>query len=557
MKDSVGFKQMTQDLSDARANPSFDVKEMTAFFWGSSFLLREKVRPWVENEPLFDQSDFVFKSRQEQMSYALKVAQKTIEISDRYQLDREEQLALLSYVHLMTPLSLHYTAFIPVIEAQGTPEQIERFVLPAKRHTIIGCYAQTELSHGSNVAGLKTTATLDKTTDEFVIHSPDLTASKWWIGGLGMASTHAAVQAQLVIEGQSFGPHLFIVPIRSRVDLTPLPGVTVGDIGPKAYGGFAGVDNGFVLFDQVRIPRENMLMRFSQVNRQGDYQAPVHSKLSYGSMVKIRVDVVLDAVDKLAKAVTIGVRYCTVRRQFGGQEERQVISYSSVQHRLIPLVALSYVLQMAAQELKETFEDFQQQLMTGDTHRLPEIHASSCALKSWASRQSSDGIEHCRKALGGHGFSAFSGLSHLFATFVPANTYEGDNYVLAQQVARFLLKQLQKPEGFRSASYLTLKVPTLSLHSSEDLLEPATQLKLFELRSLGLVHRLARRLSAGTDWSRLNMDCWQIQIAHAEYLVVRSTLAKLKTAPKPALAKVLKRLLDMVSFMFVSTINLC
>ena len=45
--------------------------------------------------------------------------------------------------------------------------------------------------------------------------------------------------------------------------LSALPGITVGDIGNKF--GFSANDNGFLKLDNVRIPRENMLMRYSQV----------------------------------------------------------------------------------------------------------------------------------------------------------------------------------------------------------------------------------------------------------------------------------------------------
>ena len=75
----------------------------------------------------------------------------------------------------------------------------------------MGCYAQTELGHGSNVAGLETTTTLDKTTDEFVIHTPSIGATKWWPGDLGNFSTHAIVFAQLLIDGNKYGVFPFLV----------------------------------------------------------------------------------------------------------------------------------------------------------------------------------------------------------------------------------------------------------------------------------------------------------------------------------------------------------
>jgi len=79
---------------------------------------------------------------------------------------------------------------------------------------IHGCYAQTELGHGSNVQGIETTATLDQTTDEWVIHTPVITATKFWPGELGQFATHAIVFAQAIIDGNKMGLMSFMVQIR-------------------------------------------------------------------------------------------------------------------------------------------------------------------------------------------------------------------------------------------------------------------------------------------------------------------------------------------------------
>ena len=148
---------------------------------------------------------------------------------------------------------------------------------------------------GSNVRGLETTATYDKSTEEFIIHTPVLTASKWWIGSLGRTyvldreaahprANHACVMAQLILDGQSYGPHAFIVPIRDLKTHKPLPGVTVGDVGPKF--GLNTLDNGFILFNNVRIPHENMLAKYSHVVKAtGSYERPPNANVGYGTMV--------------------------------------------------------------------------------------------------------------------------------------------------------------------------------------------------------------------------------------------------------------------------------
>lgn len=137
-----------------------------------------------------------------------------------------------------------FIAFIPVINSQGTDEQIEKWIPPAEKFQIIGCYAQTELGHGSNLSQLETTATFIRDTDEWEINSTSFTAAKWWIGGLGAICTHAVVQARLFIDCKDYGAHVFVVPIRSLEDHKSFPGIEVGDIGPKAYGGFNKMENG-------------------------------------------------------------------------------------------------------------------------------------------------------------------------------------------------------------------------------------------------------------------------------------------------------------------------
>lgn len=152
------------------------------------------------------------------------------------------------------------------------------------------------MGHGSNVQGLETTATYIPETNEFEIHSPTLTSSKWWIGGLGKAANHAIVMARLITDGKDLGPHPFCVQIRSLQDHTPLPGITVGDIGPKF--GFNATDNGFIMFDHYHVPHVAFLARYSQVNKgTGEYSKPPNAKLSYGTMVYVRANIVMGKIN--------------------------------------------------------------------------------------------------------------------------------------------------------------------------------------------------------------------------------------------------------------------
>lgn len=189
---------------------------------------------------------------------------------------------------------------------------------------MIGCFAMTELAHGSNVAGLETTATFDPETDEFVIHTPSVSATKWWIGGAAQSATHSAVFAQLVINGKRHGVKTFMVPLRNPSSFALLPGVAIGDIGKKM--GRDGIDNGWIQFTNVRIPRAYMLMKHTQVTRDGVVHEPPLAQLTYGALLQGRTAMVADASNVSKKALTIALRYAAVRRQFkvGHKEVRNL-----------------------------------------------------------------------------------------------------------------------------------------------------------------------------------------------------------------------------------------
>ena len=178
------------------------------------------------------------------------------------------QLLILVDPGFMTRLAVHYGLFFNTIMGQGTPEQVAYWVGRGAGdfRGIIGCYAMTELGHGSNVAGIETTATFDHESDEFVIHTPSLTATKWWIGGAAESATHSTVFANLIVDGKRYGVKPFVVPLRDPETFSLLPGVTIGDCGAKM--GRNAIDNGWIQFTQVRIPRTNMLMRYTQVSRE-------------------------------------------------------------------------------------------------------------------------------------------------------------------------------------------------------------------------------------------------------------------------------------------------
>ena len=404
---------------------------------------------------------------------AFQKLRRVLQISRAQQLDPMED-RVLKHLAGLTFIGLHDNVFLPTLLSQAAPEQLALWLPSALSYRWIGCYAQTELAHGSNVRGLRTTCTYLPDADQFDLHTPDPSAVKWWPGCLGITATHAVVYARLIVHGVDHGVHNFLVQIRALSDNTttsiennndennennnddeneedqannqrgpahtPLPGVTVGDIGPKMSTN--DNDNGFLSFSHVRIPRTNMLMRHLQLDPGGALRRqPGPEKASYATMTRVRAGIVMSAGMALSDAATIALRYAAVRRQEpGAAVETPILNYASVQYCLLPALAGAYALRFVGQEMFRAFLELEQRSAAGDYSLGAITHATSCALKSFCTTLGADGIEECRRSAGGHGFHHFSAFPQLYGRYMPLFTAEGNNWLLTQQSARFLLK---------------------------------------------------------------------------------------------------------------------
>ena len=321
-----------------------------------------------------------------------------------------------------------------------------------------GAFAMTEIGHGSDVASIGTTATYDPETEEFVIHTPFRGATKDYLGNAALHGQAATVFAQLITGGVNYGVHCFFVPIRDA-DGTMRAGITSEDDGVK--GGLNGIDNGRLAFDQVRVPRFNLLNRYGDVSADGTYSSDIPTPgrrffTMLGALVQGRVSLDGAATTGAALALDIAVTYANQRRQFdsgAGTAEVVLLDYGKHQRRLLPRLATVYAHAFAHDEFLQKFDG----VFSGRTDPPAEredLETLAAALKPLSTWNALDIIQECREACGGSGFIAENRLVGLHHDLDVYATFEGDNNVLLQLVGKRLLSDYAKQFRGKDAAAL-------------------------------------------------------------------------------------------------------
>ncbi|KIW26553.1 uncharacterized protein PV07_09639 [Cladophialophora immunda] len=444
-------------IASERKRSDINLQQLSEHLMGSEYLERQRrVLAILGKEKIFSKSTQANLSRPDRYKLGLARGKRMRQLQDTHGWDDDDFLMAEYLVDDIQPYHLHISLFTAAVREQASDEQRAYWMPKIAAWEVIGAYAQTELGHGSNVRGLETEARWDPTTKEFIIHSPTITASKWWNGTLGRTANYAVVIAQLMLPEngtyKSYGPHPFLVQIRDLKTHQPPQSIVVGDIGPK-YG-YAPMDNAYCLFNQHRVPHSAMLSRHSRLDPEtGVYIKPKNPSSVYGQLTRGRSVIVMNARLVLARAVTVAVRYLSIRRQFRDQDnptqplETPVLDYTTVQIRILPLLATTFALHYSGAHMRQLYERTRKNDTTIDTvdqAALSELHSTSAGLKSLATTLAADGIEICRRSMGGHGFGGGTGLVQLNADYLSKPTVEGDNWMITQQVARYLIKKVKE-----------------------------------------------------------------------------------------------------------------
>lgn len=420
-----------------------------------------------------------------------------------------------NYIGVFTTLGFHDLSLVIKFGVQfglfggsilhlGNEEQQNTYLPDTGTLDLAGCFAMTETGHGSNVRELKTTATFDSDKDELVIHTPSYEDGKEYIGN-AMDSQMATVFAQLIVAGESKGVHAILVPLRDNSH-NLYPGITVTDCGYKM--GLNGVDNGRIWFDQVRVPRSNLLNRFGEIDEQGNYSSSIENPgkrffTMLGTLVGGRVCVPRAGLSAAKVGLTIAINYALKRRQFApklGEQETLLLDYPSHQRRLMPLLAKAYALNFSLDYLAKRF-------LESSSEDIRFVETFAAGLKSYATWYTTETLQECREACGGKGYLWENRLTDLKADSDIFTTFEGDNTVLMQLVAKGILSDFSQEfhdEGYRAV--VRMLVGQLATNLSErnfiatrntdyeHLCDSDFQLAAFRFREKELLFSVSKRM---------------------------------------------------------------
>jgi acyl-CoA oxidase len=551
-------KNASNQTHNYESNYSFAVNHMTAILDGDVANAINEVKKVISSP------EFAYENTTDVAVYREKVLEWCQILADKNLGNRAfpkkygggENLA--EYFAIMETLSFHDLSLVIKFGVQfglwgmsiyslGTEKHYKKYLNKIGKLELPGCFAMTETYHGSNVKGLLTTATYNHADQTFTINTPHPQAQKEYIGNAANHGQMATVFAKLIINDVDYGVNAFVVPIRDE-NQKPLHNVEIKDCGLKM--GLNGVDNGTLSFHNVVIPKENMLDKFASVNDKGEFESPIPSDnrrffTMLGTLVGGRIGIPRSALAAAKSGLAITIRYSDQRRQFGpeGGSEIPILNYRMHQRRLFPNLAQTYALHFALRYLTQRFID-------KASEEMQEIEALAAGLKAYTTWHTTATLQECREACGGKAYLSENRIGTLKNDTEVYTTFEGDNTVLMQLVAKSRLsvfrKSISELDSMGKVSYvwqqtkiiLSEKNPFVTRDTSDShLLDPAFHINAFYYREQKIVLSAAKRIKklidSGLDaYDAFNVAQHQmidVAKAYLDRVILEQFLTKIET----------------------------
>ncbi|GAM29006.1 hypothetical protein SAMD00019534_121820 [Acytostelium subglobosum LB1] len=504
--------------------------------------MKDKAREFLQHSPVFKSGrDLPPMQYKDLVLEQLKAIAKSGLYDAQYVRDRPDITFILADVfssfnnNIVTKFGAQYGLFCGSLLMLGT-ERHQHLLELGNKIKAVGSFSMTEVGHGSNVQALQTTARYKADTQEFIIDTPTPMSEKYWIGGAGVHAHYTTIFARL-IDAQSIdrGVHAFVVQLRDVSTNAPMPGIQIKECGMKL--GLNGVDNGHIKVTNVRIPRVNLLNKFSDVNEKGEYTSKFRDPLqnfaaTLAPFVSGRVFVATIAGGAMKTCLAIAIRYSHYRKQFGPdlKNELPIITLPSQQRRLFVPLANLIIMDMYNKKMVEL-------LMTDRNGATQVTHAHCAGIKALFSWESIKAFQTCREACGGQGFRLENRIAEFKSDSDITATYEGDNTVLMQQVAKYAMSASKKsdeavvPVSFKGDARQEL----YNFNNLLALFKARKQLKLSEARQLVSLPSEGGKYEAYTK-----AIPWLVSagFAHMEYEIIDNAVKVIKqdtVAPVPQL----------------------
>lgn len=521
--------------SQHQTQSTFDIDALAKVLDGKSEQINKRVKTII-SDVNFQRADTdnLSERRETVLKWAKLLADQGMG-SMAYPKEYGGQDDMSSYFSVMETISYHDLSLVVKFGVQfglwgmsvyflGTEKHHKKYLKDIGTLQLPGCFAMTETGHGSNVRGIETTATYDHSKRSFIINTPGELARKEYIGNAAVHGQMATVFAKIIVEGKDYGVAAFVVPLREK-NGTLKPGVTIKDCGRKM--GLNGVDNGVIYFKDVVIPKDDMLDRYAGVSDDGKFVSPISSDnrrffTMLGTLVGGRIGIPRSGNAASKLGLTIAIKYGDKRRQFGpeGASEVPILNYRTHQRRLMPLLANTFALHFSLQYLTERF-------LTRTEEQMQEIEALAAGLKSFATWNTTATLQECREACGGKGYLSENRIDDLKNDSDIYTTFEGDNTVLMQLVAKSRLTEF-KPEfsnmnAFGILNYVAQQAATAISEknpiatrttSDEHLLDPAFHMDAFTYRERDILTSAAKRLRRHIKEGMDSFDAFNVSQHH-------------------------------------------
>ncbi|WP_296623667.1 acyl-CoA dehydrogenase [Marivirga sp.] len=521
--------------SEQKSKSSFDPKLMQEILDGSKIELIQKVKDTLTKpEFAYHQHEKIADQRAQVLEWCKLLAKEGYG-SWAFPREYGGRDDMEGYFTIMETLSYHDLSMVIKFGVQfglwgmsiyflGTEKHHQKYLEDIGSLELPGCFAMTETNHGSNVRGLETTATYNHQDKTFTIHTPYTDARKEYIGNAALHGQKATVFAKLIIDGDDYGVNAFVVPLRNKEGKLH-PGVEIEDCGPKM--GLNGVDNGLIAFDKVVIPKDDMLDKFASVDDEGNFQSSISSDnkrffTMLGTLVGGRIGIPRSGLSAAKSGLTIAIRYANQRKQFGpeGGGEVPILNYRMHQRRLMPLLAKSYAMHFALKYLTNRF-------LTKSEEEGQEIEALAAGMKAYGTWFTTAALQECREACGGKGYLSENRIDALKNDTDVYTTFEGDNTVLMQLVAKSRLTEFKREMGDMNFTtifnYLSKQAKTsfteknpIAVRSTDGkhLLDFEFHLSAFKFRERAIVTSAGQRIKRLVDEGMDSFDAVNVAQHH-------------------------------------------